>query len=309
MSKPYGVFIGRFQPFHKGHEAIINEIIERGYTPVVIIGSIQESGTEKNPYDVTTRISKLQKVFPGIISFGIKDYSTDEEWIETIVETLKWDNINNYKFFYYDKPEDRNSEGVHYIPACFGKHNCIELKDKKFDISATQIRHALDHLHDSTIETIYSTSKGNKFLKIKENQGYYYAERLGKDSVAFILYDLDTDLYGLINEYKPPIGRFMVTAFGGSLDSEDSPFDTVKKEVLEESGYEVSDNDIEFIDRCFVSTQMNQFCDLYLVLIESSQYVGRQPQNKLEESASVVWLPEEAVLKLEDWKARVILGR
>lgn len=307
MTKPYGIFIGRFQPFHKGHEAIINEIIDRGYEPVVIIGSAQECGTEKNPYSICTRINKLHNVFPDMGVFAIEDYPTDQAWIEAVVETLRWDNIDNYKFFYYDKPEDRDSEGMHYIPKCFGKENCIELTNKKFDISATQIRHALDHLHDSSIETIYGTSKENKFLKIKENQGYYYAERLGVDSVAFILYDIDTDLYGLINEYKPPINRFMVTAFGGSIDKSHGLINIVQEEVLEEAGYEVKHRDITFVDSCFVSTQMNQFCYLYLVNVSKDNYKGRQPQTKWEESASVVWLPEEAVLKIEDWKAKVIL--
>jgi len=314
MSKPYGVFIGRFQPFHKGHEAIINEIIERGYEPVVIIGSCQESGTEKNPYSYETRKTKISKVFPSIRILYSEDKPTDEEWTKDIRSKLYHSygvsmavSTNVDKFFYYDKPEDRNPEGIHYIPSCFGKDNCIELKDKRFDISATQVRHALDHLHDSTIETIYGTSKENKFLKIKENQGYYYAERLGVDSVAFILYDIDTDLYGLINEYKPPINRFMVTAFGGSIDKSHGLINIVQEEVLEEAGYEVKHRDITFVDSCFVSTQMNQFCYLYLVNVSKDNYKGRQPQTKWEESASVVWLPEEAVLKIEDWKAKVIL--
>lgn len=46
----------------------------------------------------------------------------------------------------------------------------------------------------------------NKFLQIKEakeicGSPYYFAERLGVDSVAFIL--KKGDKYGLIKEYKP----------------------------------------------------------------------------------------------------------
>jgi cytidyltransferase-like protein len=309
MTKPYGIFIGRFQPFHKGHEAIINEIIDRGYEPVVIIGSAQESGTEKNPYSAEVRRDQVLKVFPNVKAYALEDRVEDEDWVRDILRNISYlpgDNL--CKFFYYNKPEDRNSEGVHYIPACFGEENCIELTDKKFNISATQIRHALDHLHDSTIETIYGTTKENKFLKIKEDQGYYYAERLGVDSVAFILYDTARDLYGLINEYKPPIDRFMVTAFGGSLDSDKHMDYIVQQEVLEEAGYKVSLKDIKYRGSCFVSTQMNQFCYLYEVLVDDSMFSGRQPQTKWEEKASVVWLPEEAVLKLEDWKSRVIIN-
>ena len=89
----------------------------------------------------------------------------------------------------------------------------------------------------ATLDSIDITEVNvNKFLKIKKanNFGgdYYYAERLGVDSVAFILYDGGDGSYGLINEYKPPIEQFMTTAFGGSLDKSVSKEQIVKEEAL-----------------------------------------------------------------------------
>ena len=66
------LFIGRFQPFHKGHLKIIREA-SKNYNKVIIgIGSSQYNNTDENPF-------------------------TDEERKEMIYKTLKKEEIENYK--------------------------------------------------------------------------------------------------------------------------------------------------------------------------------------------------------------------
>lgn len=160
----------------------------------------------------------------------------------------------------------------------------------------------------------------NPYLNIKEadNFGspYYYAERLGKDSVAFVLYNStkfnsgQPDYLGFIKEFKPPIQEYLVTAFGGSLDKDLSKEKIVIEEVREEAGYEVSDNDLVHIGKYFVSSQMSQFCDLYIVQVTEDQFVGKEPENLSEEMAEVVWLdPSQDVFNLADWKGYVIVSK
>ncbi len=121
----------------------------------------------------------------------------------------------------------------------------------------------------------------NKFLEIKkcENHNYFYAERLGKDSVAFILYDEDTRMFGLILEYKPPIDSFLLTAFGGSLG------------------------------KAFVSTQMNQFCHLFIVNTTNAEQGKPRPENNIESKASVIWVSRKDIISGDCWKAATILLR
>ncbi len=160
----------------------------------------------------------------------------------------------------------------------------------------------------------------NDFLKIKkvDNYGsdYFYAERLGVDSIAFVLLNIDRinrnaeDFVGVIHEFKPPIQQSLTTAFGGSLDKDYSDLtDIVKAEVLEESGYKVKDENITPLGRVFVSTQMNQFCHLFAVEVREYQFEGRKPENSSEAAAEVKWLKAEEVHELEDWKAFTILSR
>jgi len=139
----------------------------------------------------------------------------------------------------------------------------------------------------------------NKFLQIKENDGYFYAERLGVDSIAFVLFDGNEDRVGLIREFKPPINGFLTTAFGGSLDKNVPMIQIVEEEVREESGY--TGAVIHPLGRIFVSTQMNQFCHLYIVDVTKAEFVGRDPQTEMESEATVEWVSLDDESDLEAW--------
>jgi nicotinamide-nucleotide adenylyltransferase len=52
---PVALFIGRFQPFHKGHLFALGWIARRCRRVVVAIGSAQEKGTMKNPLSAQER--------------------------------------------------------------------------------------------------------------------------------------------------------------------------------------------------------------------------------------------------------------
>ena len=68
--KPYklGIIVGRFQAFHKGHQAMIDKAIELCDKVGVFIGSSQESLTDKNPFTYEMRECILKKIYGDAIS-------------------------------------------------------------------------------------------------------------------------------------------------------------------------------------------------------------------------------------------------
>lgn len=54
-----GLVVGRFQPFHKGHLTVIKEILGECDDLVVVIGSAEESHTERNPFTAGERYQML----------------------------------------------------------------------------------------------------------------------------------------------------------------------------------------------------------------------------------------------------------
>ncbi len=58
-----GIIVGRFQTFHTGHEYMVNKAASVCERLAIFVGSSQESGTLKNPFDYETRERILRKLF------------------------------------------------------------------------------------------------------------------------------------------------------------------------------------------------------------------------------------------------------
>lgn len=73
--KPYdtGLICGRFQTFHKGHERLVESGLLLCDRLLILIGSSQECGTERNPFNIVTRTNILKEIYgdrPEIMIYG-----------------------------------------------------------------------------------------------------------------------------------------------------------------------------------------------------------------------------------------------
>ena len=68
MYKPYdcGLLVGRFQTFHKGHQSLVETGMKLCDRMLILVGSAQESGTERNPFNIKTRIDTIEEISGGI---------------------------------------------------------------------------------------------------------------------------------------------------------------------------------------------------------------------------------------------------
>ena len=56
-----GLFIGRFQPFHKGHLATVKFALGRVDQLVIVVGSAQRSHEPRNPFTAGERITMIKE--------------------------------------------------------------------------------------------------------------------------------------------------------------------------------------------------------------------------------------------------------
>ena len=110
--KPIAIFIGRFQPFHYGHQAIIDSLEATGYTVVVVVG-IPVKLSDRNPIDPTTVKDTIQAQFthPLDIRF-ILDKDNNTEWIaalDYICSTLHSDDLS---LVVHNKPTEAGKYGL-----------------------------------------------------------------------------------------------------------------------------------------------------------------------------------------------------
>lgn len=106
MNKPYdvGFICGRFQTFHKGHEKLVETGLMLCDRLLIFIGSSQEDGTERNPFNITTREKMLKEIYgdsDNIMIYGLPDL-TDENDIRPEWGSYLLEKIDRY---IYKKPE------------------------------------------------------------------------------------------------------------------------------------------------------------------------------------------------------------
>jgi cytidyltransferase-like protein len=82
--KPYdvGLICGRFQTFHKGHEKLVETGLLLCDRLLILVGSSQECGTERNPLNINTRTKMLKAVYgddPNIMIYGLPDLTNEND--------------------------------------------------------------------------------------------------------------------------------------------------------------------------------------------------------------------------------------
>ena len=81
------VFIGRFQPFHNGHKAVIDAALEQAKEVVVVVGSSFAARNIRNPFTFEERKAMIKAVFPSdrVLVVPVSDYPYDDnKWVNAI---------------------------------------------------------------------------------------------------------------------------------------------------------------------------------------------------------------------------------
>lgn len=92
MSKEYDIltFIGRFQPFHLGHQAVIDQALERADKVIILIGSAGRARSIRNPWTYEERKNMIlndydQSARERIICKPLRDTTyNDTAWITQV---------------------------------------------------------------------------------------------------------------------------------------------------------------------------------------------------------------------------------
>lgn len=136
-----GVYVGRFNPLHKGHQAVINYMISEcgNDNSLLLLGSSNAPFTLRHYFSYDERSKIIQSIYPSLTVAGIPDYPTDNEWLKALDDILKI-KFDNTEVVYFGGCE----EDLQFFLQ--NGRNCKILN--RFDgttpnISATEVRDAL----------------------------------------------------------------------------------------------------------------------------------------------------------------------
>lgn len=99
-----GMVVGRFQTFHKGHQRLVETALNLCDRVLILVGSSQECGTERNPLSVATRMEMIRAVYPDterVIIYPLADLTHEDDI------TTDWGRyvLSNADRYIYKAPE------------------------------------------------------------------------------------------------------------------------------------------------------------------------------------------------------------
>lgn len=263
MSKfHYGVFVGRFQPLHAGHEAVIRSALEQVDTLIVLIGSSGQARTPRNPFTYTEREEMFAKVFKHELTTGrlilkpVSDHPySDAAWCaevqRAVNETVLADynkggvvlhGLQDIEIALAGYGKDRTS----YYLKLFPEWGNVQLASQYGTFSSTDVRRQLFQripvisrsvLSAGVVEWLEAFVLTETFRALLEEAEYLdaYPGQWGRG--PFVTVDAVVIQSGniLLVERGQAPGKGLLALPGGFLDPSESIKDAVIRELKEET--------------------------------------------------------------------------
>ena len=89
----HGLVVMRAQPLHSGHERVIRQMLKQCGKATVILGSIQEQGTPRNPFTYAQRKEMILNVFSAEASrlkvMCLFDINNPVQWADFVLDFMQ----------------------------------------------------------------------------------------------------------------------------------------------------------------------------------------------------------------------------
>jgi bifunctional NMN adenylyltransferase/nudix hydrolase len=172
MTKPFDflVYIGRFQPFHNGHLAVIRDALTKADSVIVVIGSAHAARSPRNPFTASERKEMIRgSLFPTeknrvhVVPVADHPYNYDK-WLAEVqgaVHTAMFDKWrpDEHHVGLIGHKKDQSSEYLSMFP----QWEFVET-DSYLGLNATDIREAYftaDNIHPDFLKTYFEILPGN----------------------------------------------------------------------------------------------------------------------------------------------------
>jgi bifunctional NMN adenylyltransferase/nudix hydrolase len=140
----YLVFIGRFQPWHEGHEDVLKTALKLARNVIVLVGSSNRHISVENPWTYEQREEMISGSFhfknveQDIFVCPLNDYPNDTAWVMAVENTLRGiineKNRSKIGLIGYDK------DSTSYYLRMFPTWEVEQIKVQYGTINSTQIR-------------------------------------------------------------------------------------------------------------------------------------------------------------------------
>ncbi|MEM8793972.1 MAG: NUDIX domain-containing protein [Pseudomonadota bacterium] len=258
----YGVFVGRFQPLHIGHEAVIRSALEQVEKLIVLVGSAHYAPDPRNPFTFEQRVEIFNKVFKHEIATGriilrpIADHPySDTAWcaeVQRCVNATILDLHNNSGVVLHGLKDVRTAltgygkDKSSYYLKLFPEWDNIQIDSQFGTFSSTDIRETYFQripvisnsvLSEGVCEWLDTFKMTDAFRPLLEEAEYLraYPQEWGRG--PFVTADAVVIQSGhiLLVERGNLPGKGLLALPGGFLDPDETIRDAAVRELKEET--------------------------------------------------------------------------
>ncbi|MGV1754749.1 adenylyltransferase/cytidyltransferase family protein [Agrobacterium sp. CG674] len=279
----YGIYIGRFQPLHIGHEQIIRGALEKVETLILIVGSSHIARNPHNPFSYEERAEMLRSVFSHEIATGriiltpLYDYEHDYDWAanlkkgvnEAILEHankggVRLHGLNDFKIALAGFGKDSSSYYLKMFPdwasiQVDAQHGTINASDIRYDYFRRLPRMPHDAVSDRILAWLKGFSLSEPFKDLVAWKHALQQEWTDYGKGPAMAGDALITWRGMILLVKrgKAIGKGQLAMPGGMVNDDERVYDASIRELREETSFSGIDLD-EFYAGCLFNDRPNR---------------------------------------------------
>ena len=256
--KKVAIYIGKFQPFHKAHQKIV-EICKEDYDEtIVLVGSVNRRSSVKTPFAYITIKTWVKEINPNVIVKPIKDFIYNEtKWITQVEDAV-------YSEFYGEDVEftivGHHKDETSYYLEEFPNFKVREINSLMDSLSGTDIRNKYflgqnfkDDVPFIVYQDMYNFKTLSGFKRLTEEFQFYQNEKeMFKnypfpETLKFMCSDAVVICDGniLLIERKIEPGKGVWALPGGFVNQKETFKEAAIRELIEETGIKIPYKSLE----------------------------------------------------------------
>ncbi len=266
----YGVIIGRFQPFHNAHLALIREALKIAKNLIVVIGSDNQPRTIKNPWTSDERHDMVRFVHEDLIKQDTmlstkedprllwvvyaKDYLYNNMlWVAAVQEQIDEITGGSKSVKLIGHKKDASSFYLNCFPQ-WGDYVEINVNSSQLSIDATKVRDLMFRLDkigikslvpESIYESICSFMDTPEFERLHGEYHEVLSDKAAWHGAPYQPTFVTTDAvvvccgHVLVVRRRGKYGKGLIALPGGYIKPEDMLIDNCIRELKEETGIKI----------------------------------------------------------------------